>query len=85
MASNVITSCSSDDGEKSDSKGFVGTWNDSGDDDIFVFESDGTFVTYYNETYYLRGEKGDFGTWKATQTVFSLTWKGEYNENGVFV
>ena len=82
IVSSALTSCSSDDDEKVDSKGFVGTWNNSGDDDIFVFESDGTFVTYYNERYYLRGEKGDFGTWKATQNVLSFTWKGEYKEDG---
>ena len=81
IVSSALTSCSSDDDEKSASKEFVGTWNNSGNDDIFVFESDGTFVTYYNETYYLRGEKGNFGTWKTTQNDLSFTWKGKYKED----
>lgn len=75
----VFTACSSDDDNDDaggESKGFVGIWTQNGDDDIFVFNSDGTWVTYEDEECYSKGIKAYFGTWKVTNSTFILLFEG---------
>lgn len=74
-----LTACSSDDDDDDaigGAKGFVGIWTQSGDDDIFVLNSDGTWVTYEDEECYSKGIKAYFGNWKVNNSTFIFQGEG---------
>lgn len=57
-----------------------GAWAQNGDNDIFIFCSDGTWYTYEcPEDFDNKDERGFAGTWSYNNNVFSMTELYEYD------
>lgn len=72
---SFLQSCSDDDEKQSEFEKIItkGAWSQNGDDDIFIFNSDGTWYTYESPEDFGNKEEGGYaGTWSYSNNTLTM-------------